>query len=327
MLRNTLSRVALTTGLLFALSACSDDSGSTGPSSETRFPASMVETFGSTGELLAEYAGSALDFGGSNVGFSPPITSAANPRSAQAVIARLMTLAAMRQGATFSPAFLSSASCTPTVTGSGTDTDADGIPDDMLVEFTAANCTVTDTATGDITIQRGTLRYRDTSDDLYGFDMTVTDLRGSQYDGSSHDWNEQIVSAHETAKTTASGGSWTLTLNANIKQGTADTVQYSQVGTYDVKGSYTSNGAVPEGGPIPDGTISLSGSIDATLPQAGRLDVHLVTTTPLHFESTCGEVDSGKMEMRLNGNAAEGVLVRWLSCGTANYEFLGSGVL
>jgi hypothetical protein len=96
---------------------------------------------------------------------------------------------------------------------------------------------------------------------------------------------------------------------------------------YDVKGTYTSDGAVPAGGPIPDGTISLSGSIDATLPATGRLNMTLVTTTALHFESTCTDVDTGKMEMRLNGNAAEGLLIRWLSCGTASYEFLGSGVL
>ena len=287
----------------------------------------MVQTFGSTGELLGLYAGSAFDFGGTNIGFAAPITSASNPRSPQAVIAQMMTLAAMQQGVSFSSAFLSSPTCTPTVTGAATDTDADGIPNDMLVEYTAANCTVTDTATGDVAVQRGTLRYRDTSDELYGFDLTVTDLRGSQYDGTSHDWTNQTVTAHETAKTTTSGGNWTLVFSADIKQGTGDTVKYDQVGKYDVKGTYTSNGAVPEGGPIPDGTISLSGSIDATLPQVGRLDVHLVTTTALHFESSCTDVDTGKLEMRLNGNAAEGVLVRWLACGEANYEFLGSGVL
>jgi hypothetical protein len=287
----------------------------------------MVEVFGSTGEQLVIYAGAAFDFGGTNIGFAPPITSAANPQSPQAVITRLMTLAMAQQGATFSSAFLSSATCTPTVTGAATDTDADGIPDDMLVQYTAANCTVTDTATGDIAVQRGTLRYRDTSDELYGFDLTVTDLRGSQYDGATGDWNDQTVEAHETAKTTTSGGTWSLFLDAKIKQGTDAVVEVEQAVKYDVKGTYTSNGAVPAGGPIPDGTISLSGSIDATLPATGRLNMTLVTTTALHFESTCTDVDTGKMEMRLNGNAAEGLLIRWLSCGTASYEFLGSGVL
>src|SRR6478736_1123419 len=173
----TFFRVALATGLILAFSACSsDDSGSSGPSSETHFPASMVETFGSTGELLAAYAGSAIDFGGTNIGLAAPITSADNPLGPQAVVTRMMTLALARQGGAFSSAFLSSPTCTPSITGSGTDTDADGIPDELVVEYTAANCTVTDTATGDITVQRGTIHYRDTSDDLYGFDITVTDL-------------------------------------------------------------------------------------------------------------------------------------------------------
>lgn len=321
-------RAFLGASLLLALGACGDDSsGSNGPSAGTTFPASMVETYGSTGALLGEYAGSAFDFGGTNIGLAAPITSAANPRSPQAVIARVMTLAMAQQGATFSAAFLSSPSCTPTITGGASDTDGDGIPNDMVVEFTSANCTVTDTATGDVSVQRGTIRYRDTSDDLYGFDITVTDLRYSNYNGTSHAWMNQTVTAHESARTTTSGGTWALKFAATIRQGTQDTVSYDQVGAYDVKGTYTSNGVVPAGGPIPDGTISLSGTIDATLPTVGRLVVSLVTTTALHWESSCPAVDSGKLELRLNGQSDEGVLVRWLSCGYSQYEFLGSGVL
>ncbi|HVX89541.1 MAG TPA: hypothetical protein VG940_11470, partial [Gemmatimonadales bacterium] len=96
---------------------------------------------------------------------------------------------------------------------------------------------------------------------------------------------------------------------------------------YDVTGKYTSNGAVPAGGPMPDGTLTVTGSLDATLPAAGRLVVDIVTTDPIHYESSCPGNDTGEMELRLSGNASEGVHVKWIGCSDAAYEFIGSGVL
>lgn len=322
------SRAALGAfALIFAASCGSDSNGPSGPSAETTFPASMVETFGATGALLADYAVSAIDFNGTNVGFFAPGAARPNTGAAQ-LLDRFNALIRMNgAGPQLGPWAVSSPSCTPTITGSGTDTDADSIPDDMLVEYTAANCTVTDTATGDVTVTRGTLRYRDTNNSLYGFDLTVTSLRQDTYDGTTNGWNRQVISVHETAKTTASGGDWTLVIDANIAQGTDDTVQFSQKVAYNVSGKYTSNGAVPAGGPMPDGTVTVNGSIDATLPAVGRLVTEVVTTTPLHYESSCSANDTGEMEVRLKGNAAEGVHVKWIGCDDAAFEFIGSGVL
>jgi hypothetical protein len=319
-------RALVGASVLIVAGACGgDDNGSSGPASEATFPAHMVETFGQTGVLLSEYAVSAMDFGGTNVGLAPGV----RPASAipAQVLARLTALARLQPGATPFASAMFSASCTPATVGSGTDTDADGIPDDMTVTYTAANCTVTDTATGDVQVSRGVIRYRDTNDNLYGFDLTVTDLRQDSYDASSDQFDHSVINVHESAKTTTTGGTWGLVISAVIRQGVGDTVTFSQDVSYNVSGKLTSNGAIPAGGPMPDGTLTLSGNVTATLPTAGHLSVDLVTTTPIHYESTCPGNDSGKMEMRLNGNAAEGVLVRWISCGYANWEFLGTGTL
>jgi hypothetical protein len=309
---------------LFLIS-CGDDSDGGGAGAPiTTFPAALVETFGATGNVLVEYAGSAFDFNGSSVSLAPGATSA---QKVSGDIARVLELVALRGGPRLSPAFLSSPTCTPTTTGAATDTDADGIPNEMTIEFTAANCTVTDTATGSDTVQRGLVRYRDTSDDLYGFDMDIDELHQSNYDGTTENWTHQTVVVHENARTTTSGGTWSLVIRSDLRAGTADTLEIAQRVNYDVKGTYTSNGAVPAGGPIPDGAISISGTIDATLQNWGRLVVSLVVTSPLQYESSCPAVDDGELELRLNGDTDQGVLVKYLDCGNYYWEFLGSGVL
>src|SRR5688572_10271762 len=125
---------------LFLIS-CGDDSDSGGAGAPiTTFPAALVETFGSTGNVLVEYAGSAFDFNGSSVSLAPGAAGAQQKVSGD--VARVLELVAFQGGPQLSPAFLSSPTCNPTTTGAATDTDADGIPDEMTIEFTPANCTV-----------------------------------------------------------------------------------------------------------------------------------------------------------------------------------------
>ncbi|HEX7918630.1 MAG TPA: hypothetical protein VF454_04455, partial [Gemmatimonadales bacterium] len=185
-------RALVGASVLIIAGACGgDDNGSNGPASETTFPAHMVETFGSTGVLLGDYAISAMGFGGTNVGLAAGAER--GPIAPLQMVARLTALARLQGGAGPATSAMFSASCTPTTVGAATDTDADGIPDDMTVTFTAANCTVTDTATGDVAVSRGTIRYRDTNDDLYGFDLTVTELRQDSYDASSHQFDHSVI--------------------------------------------------------------------------------------------------------------------------------------
>ena len=321
-------RALVGASLLVALGACGDDSsGPSGPTPEQYFPANMVETFGNTGELLGEYAVGAIDFGGTNIGLSAGVSGGGAPRFAAIATARLEQLFRLQGvGPQFSSS-MTSPDCTPDETGAATDTDADGVPDLFTVTYTAANCTVTDTATGDVTVIRGKIIYRDTSNDLYGFDIVVDELRQDTYTGSSQDWFRSVISAHETARTTTTGGTWSLFADAVNETGTGSVVDQSSKARYDVSGKYTSNGTVPAGGPMPDGTVTLSGTLDATIPGAGRLVMQLVTTNALHYESSCPGNDTGDVELRLNGNPAEGVLTHWIGCNNAAYEFIGSGTL
>ena len=323
-----IGRAALGAFTLLTIAACGDDSnGPSGPTPEQYFPASMVETFGSTGRLLGEYAVQAIDFGGTNVGLSAGANGSGTPALAAGAAVRLQQLLRLEGvGPQFS-ASLASPTCTPDQTGAATDTDADGIPDLLTITYTPANCTVTDTATGDVTVIRGKITYRDISNDLHGFDIVVDELRQDTYVGSSQEWFHGVIDAHETARTTSTGGTWSLTASALNQLGTGDVVDQTSQVAYSVTGKYTSNGSVPAGGPMPDGTVTLSGTIDATLPASGRLVVKLLTTNALHYESSCPGNDTGEVELRLNGNPAEGVLVRWIGCNSAAYEFLGSGTL
>lgn len=311
--------------LVLLLSSCGDDESSGGVAPGSTFPAAAVADFGPTGALLVEYASSALDFGGTNLGLS------AGPEGVRTrVIADLRRFARLTAGRDAGPQLvmaIASPDCTPTQTGAATDTDADGIPDEMTIEYTAANCTVTDTATGDVQVVRASIRYRDISSDLFGFDITLDDFRVDEYDGTTGDWTRQTLTAHERSRTTTSGGTWSLTFTTSVLQGTDDEVAYATSGGYDVSATYTSNGAVPAGGPIPDGTIELSGVIDMTNAAFGRLITRLVTTVDIDYESSCPGAEGGEVEMRLNGNAEEGVLVKFDGCGVVNWEFLGSGAL
>jgi hypothetical protein len=324
-MHSRICRVLAGASLLLLLSSCGDDESSGGIAPGSTFPAAAVEDFGTTGAVLVDYAASSFDFGGTNIGLS------AGPEGvgarATADLGRFARLSAAQDAGPRLVLALASPDCTPTQTGAATDTDADGIPDELTVEYTAENCTVTDTATGDVQVIRAFIRYRDTSNDLFGFEITVEDLRMDEYDGATGDWFRQTLTARERSRTTTSGGTWSLAFTTSIQQGTGDEVTYATAGGYDVSATYTSNGAVPAGGPIPDGAIDLSGTVDITSGVFGRLVTRLVTTVDIDYESSCPGAEGGELEMRLNGNAAEGVLVKFDGCGVANWEFLGSGTL
>lgn len=313
-------------GLLLAVVSCSSND-STGPAGESIFPPAMVGTFGSSAEAMGENAPDAIGFGGASLGAAPSVLPAPEATAA-AIGLRIDRLAAMTHMGTAAPPYFTSPSCSPTTVGGGTDTDGDGVPDDMTITYTAANCTTTDTATGSVHIIRGTIHYRDTGNSLYAYEFTITDLRAEDFDGSSGDWTRQILNGSETGSTTTTGGKWAFNLSGQLAQGNYNTVTTDQNASYNVTASYTPNiGTVPALGPLPDGSVTLAGTIDARIAPWGLLNTQLVTTQALAYTEACGGEVAGSIELRLNGNAAEGAEVKWLGCGSTKYEFLGSGAL
>jgi hypothetical protein len=202
------------------------------------------------------------------------------------------------------------------------------VPDDALITYSAANCTVYDSATGHAYLGRGTYRIRDTNDDLYGFQLDVTDLSSREIDEASHVFNDQLFNITETARTTATGGTYHLVLDSWF--GTGDPAQWEGRRTrYDITQSFAPVGAIIAGGPLPDGTLTMSGTADYIISDLGppvRLTLQLITTVPMVYDDGCGGFTSGAHEMRLNGSASEGVHVVFSSC-VGHYEPIEAGTL
>lgn len=307
---------------VLATVSCGDDENSDGIDSSNTLPAHLVPTFASLAPQFGTFAVHGFSFAGTNVSFAPGAPGAASPMERHVADLLARTLPAGS-----APFLVHSPTCEPDVVGEGDDADGDGVPDDMTITYTAENCTVTDAAAGVIRVQRGSIRYRDISNDLYGFELVVTDLRGDTYDSTTKGWTHQIISVREQSKMHADRGDWSISIDGDLQAGTADTVSLAQVVKYSVQASLDPSGTLDESDPLPDGEITLSGSVDVTL-KFGRFKFTLFAPGPLHYESTsCSDIDDGIVDLRLNGSTTEGVRTQWTDCGVTAYEFFGSDVL
>lgn len=308
-----------------SLVSCGDDEGGDGLTPGTTVHPLAIE--GAVGSVvsMAYSAGIALNFGFSTLGFS------ADPASIRSrAAADLLRHAALQDGDVVDPRFaalLSSPDCTPTETGGDVDTDADGIPDDLTVEYTAANCTVTDTATGSYQLIRGRVRYRDIEGALHGFEMVLEGIRHDELDGTDGSWFTRTTTSRERAEVSATGGVWTLESDVTASNGFGAETQNAGKTVREIRVTYAPTGAIPVGGPLPDGVFRISGSVDETTLRYGRLIWGMVTTADLDYASGCSGPDAGTVEMRLDGDPTEGILVKILGCIEFDWEFLGSGVL
>jgi hypothetical protein len=308
--------------LLLVVGACGDDSsGPTGVTPESTMPVQYIGTFGSTGVGLPDLGADAMGFGGSNIS----LAAGATPEGTKAGVAAHLSRFA---GGATAQLVLASPDCTPDEVGAATDSDGDGIPNDATLTFTVANCTVYDTATGNAQLVRGVYRIRDTNDDLYGFQVTLTDFHVRNFDAASGFVSDVLYNATETGKTTAGSASYHLVLDANITQGDTGGMQAQKV-KYDILESFDPSGTITDGDPLPNGAFTMSGTLDATITSFGiptRIVVQLVTPDPMSYTSGCGGIDSGEYEMRVNGSTTEGVLIHFDSC-SGYYEALGAGTL
>jgi len=317
------ARPFLSLGLLFTLAACATDS--TGPvelAPETTLPLRYLSTIGPLGANLPQLGIRGMGFGGPALQFAPVSFRA----STNAMLAA--RLAALPGGAMAALA-LSSPTCVADAVGAGVDSDGDGVPNDATWTFTAANCTTYDSATGEAYLTRGSYRIRDTNDDLYGFQFDVNALTVRRTNGNvEHTWAEVVYNMNESARTTATAGTYHLVVDASSASG--DNVTWSaQRSRYDLTESFTPTGTIVAGGPLPDGTMTISGTADLALADVGppvRLVFQLVGTAPLVYDNGCPGVTSGAFEMRLNGSTTEGVHVVYSACA-GHYEPLGAGTL
>lgn len=310
-------------GLL--LVSCGDDEGGNGLTPGTTVPPTAVEGAVGTVVSMAFSAGYALNFGFNSINFS------ATPGSIRSrAAADLVRIAALQEGGVEDPrlvALLSSPDCTPTESGGEVDSDADGIPDDLTVEYTAANCTVTDTSTGSYQLIRGRVRYRDIPGALHGFEMVFEGMRRDELDGTDGTWFTRTTTSRERAEVLATGGTWTLESEVTASNGFGAVVQNAGTTVREITATYAPGATIPADGPLPDGVFRISGRVDETSLPHGRLIWEMVTPLDLDYATGCSGPDAGKVEMRLNGDPTEGILVKFIGCGDFLWEFLGSGVL
>jgi hypothetical protein len=214
--------------------------------------------------------------------------------------------------------------CTPSES-STTDTDGDGIPDDNLVTFTAANCAFSDTTeTGEpltFTVT-GTVRIQDTdgASTLFGyqvgiaaFTVTVADTIGSTPDISvsvsgSFDANVQTALANASQNLRTS-----LRLNG--------TKVFGDHADWAVGYTPTAGGIDINAETLPPGEFTLNGSYNWNGDYGnanGDWSFSLQTTAPMVYDGCDDDqwvFESGQLKGAISARQTVGFTVDYAGCG------------
>jgi hypothetical protein len=309
-------------GLLLFGTGCGEEiHGDVELASEELFPPRYLERVGNIAVGFPTYGIRGIGFDGPFI----PVPPDPYPAEMNAVVAeRLSRL----PGGASAAAVFASPSCLPEVLGLGTDSDADGIPDDATVTYSVANCTVYDSATGDIYLGRGSYRVRDTNNSLYGFRVDIVDLSVRDYDGARGITNDAVYNITETSTTSATGGTYHLVLDG-WSSSLGSGFNTAQRFRWDLTQSFDPVGSIPAGGPLPDGILTVSGTADLTISEddaPARMSMTIVGQTSLVYDDGCESFTSGSYQLRLQGTTTEGVQVVYAGC-TGYFEPIGAGVL
>jgi len=287
----------LLTGAILAatvgLGACSDSSGpSTTPLSAGN-TADVGAAVASTADLaIAGVSPSIPDFGtgfplfangravGGGIAFSPPADSLPNCPSASNL----------------------------------TDTDEDGVPDNAMWTFTAADCTQTDLE-GNRSVVTGTVVLSDPGL-TPGYDLQLNSLTGQYFQSGDASPFLQLIM----------DGDWSL-------RGTSEAISADQNYTYvltvqsqrvtlanDLAVAFNAaNGtSIAWGVPLPDGTITIDGSWRVSSSRESHA-LTLTTVTPLAYDDACEGIVAGVLDAHGAGGT---VRVTWTDCGVHTDTFI-----
>ncbi|MEZ4411571.1 MAG: hypothetical protein R2910_01130 [Gemmatimonadales bacterium] len=293
-MRNT-SR--LLTGALLAatvgLGACSDSSG---PSTTPLSAANAADV----GDAVASTAGLAL------AGVSPSVPNFgtgfplfANGR-------------AISGGIAFSPPADSLPNCP--AASDLTDTDGDGVPDNAVWTFNAADCTETD-LDGNRSVVTGSVAISDPGLTV-GYDLQLNSLTGQFYQSGDLSPFLQLIM----------DGDWSLratsdAINADQNYTYVLSVQNERVtlaNDLSVAFNAANGSSISWGVPLPNGTISIDGAWRVSSSRESH-SLTLVTVTPLSYDDTCYGVVSGVLDAYGTGGA---VRVTWTACDTYTAVFM-----
>ncbi len=324
-------RLALGLAGAALVAACGGSSGPNTNKSVTQQEAGVIadlagQDLSSSVNGLADFSGG---FGGLTGGFFAPGTLGSR------AMAKVTRIAPDK----FKPAILAfslDSGCTPAIVGDTTDTDGDGIPNDVTYTFNASNCGYDD-GQGNLIALSGTIHIQDADN--------VTVLFGYAIDFGN--WGVAISSNTGQGVQTAQ-----LLLDGTQAAGITSTNAISQEDlTYKVKlngnqvfkfTSTTSLGFNPTSGTIDPGSQSRlqSGAFDingrfqytgdAQTGAAGTWSFGLQTTTPMAYDESCfaeSPFTGGQITGSIEANQSAGFIIDYgPNCGDVNYTAFTNGV-
>jgi hypothetical protein len=214
-----------------------------------------------------------------------------------------------------------SVGCTPSESDPlETDTDGDGIPNNLTLTFTAANCSVTDSVTGDTYTVTGSLGIKDTDSGttLFGYLLTMNHLK-------------VVFTIPSSSPFTYSGnGTYGVDLGAN--GGTNSTsVDYTfgyngQTFTYGYTFSNDYTATTPGSvdwttGTLPDGSFAFDGSFKWDGYDNSKRTLFqftVATTVPLSYTAVCAfdipPFDAGNIRGTITAKSSVGFDITYTGC-------------
>ena len=226
---------------------------------------------------------------------------------------------------TTSPLPTPAAGCNPTVS-SNADIDSNGVPDDKLVTYTAANCSYN--SNGTAVVITGSIRLQDIGG-IYGYRITynnylVVGKKGDSTVTASANGVAEYAVKSATQATTQDG----LTISASAA---ASTGSSTLTRTGSLSGTFTPSGAnvLVRFGAIPTGTLILSGTINIVAaatgnqipsggPSSQTLTMLISTATPLNASIVCpdsGPINLGELQATVGGSQTGAAGIKFTACG------------
>lgn len=212
--------------------------------------------------------------------------------------------------------------CDPIVVGDSADADGDGIPNGVTYAFNASNCTVTDTATGDVVVVTGSVGLTDTDDanTFFGYDANFAAWTYAFTSGGNTTSIRLNGTSDADIGTTDVTGSDHYSVKLNF--GPTDNVTVTQ--NWDA--SFTpGQGEVidPQASSLPPGAFGVNGNYGfkgVSGNQEGNWTFALSTTTELAFDPACVEenqIVDGALRGAISGHTTVGFTVDYGLCGEA----------
>jgi hypothetical protein len=337
MLTKSLSRVALASALIFAFSACGDDSSGTDFDDEAT--TAETEDAAEGAADLATSAASSLNFGGPNVLLAASASAeefaAAHPLTARILAEHGLSAAVSMPGVigVRGAGLQAVAAVGCSVSGHGADGsdpfepydgNLNGIPDDWGIKYTCVAKDSSDTSNVVTQTQTIELSVKENTASLHGFDASmdyvvrISEEEGDAF-GIEYHGNEQLdirsSSAHHDYSFRARG--------FNTVAG--ETEEESGGESWDA--TFDPDGSIALGSDLPDGELEFTGKNWFANSDDVSLSFTIDTPEALAYSAACADVDDnppftdGQIRGRLNGGShSASFLISITDCGSYTVE-------